>query len=108
MTASEILPLLSNVHARGRERWIAQCPAHEDRNPSLAITQKSDRVLMKCWTGCNIKDIVAAIDIELRDLFRNGGPAIINPLAQQRHIATEELEAWRQRQMRTYAEDLRT
>src|SRR5262249_45556705 len=65
MIASQILQLLCNVHARGSDRWIATCPAHEDRTPSLAITHKPDKVLIKCWAGCHIVDIVEAIGIKL-------------------------------------------
>ena len=33
--------------------WMARCPAHPDRNPSLSIRQDSDRVLVHCHAGCS-------------------------------------------------------
>jgi hypothetical protein len=52
--------------------FIARCPvaAHNDRNPSLKIGEGSDgRVLLKCWAGCEVLEIVKAIGLELSDLF---------------------------------------
>lgn len=42
MSVSEVLDRLEKVRRRGRGRWIACCPAHDDRNPSLAIGERDD------------------------------------------------------------------
>lgn len=65
--------------------WSARCPAHEDRRASLSIGQGKDgTALVKCHAGCDPSAILAAIGMELRDLFppkdrltpnRNGKPA---------------------------------
>jgi hypothetical protein len=48
----------------------APCPAHEDREPSLSISEGSDgRVLVKCFAGCDFEEIVSAIDLKAKDLF---------------------------------------
>lgn len=50
--------------------WIARCPAHEDGRPSLKIDLGGDdRVLLHCYAGCEAKAIVAAIGLDLSDLF---------------------------------------
>jgi hypothetical protein len=50
----------------------AQCPAHEDQHESLSIKEGTDaRVLLKCHAGCEVKAIVAALDLSLADLFEN-------------------------------------
>jgi 5S rRNA maturation endonuclease (ribonuclease M5) len=50
--------------------FIALCPAHEDKNPSLSITKGDDeKILMKCHAGCSFKDICFAIGIEEQKLF---------------------------------------
>jgi hypothetical protein len=55
---------------RSGNGWIAPCPAHEDRSPSLNISEGADgRVLLKCHAGCNTKDVIAALGLTLRDLF---------------------------------------
>ena len=61
---------LDKVKSSGINKWKACCPAHDDKNPSLAITETSDgTVLLKCWAGCTTQHIVSAIGLELRDLF---------------------------------------
>jgi hypothetical protein len=49
----------------------AQCPAHEDRNPSLAIGDRRDGkgIVVKCHAGCETVDVLAAVDMMLRDTF---------------------------------------
>ena len=50
--------------------YMARCPAHEDRNPSLSVTEGSDgRVLLKCFAGCSTEDIVKALGLTMADLF---------------------------------------
>jgi putative DNA primase/helicase len=39
---------------RIRRGWIARCPAHDDRDPSLSIADGIDgRVLLTCFAGCS-------------------------------------------------------
>jgi hypothetical protein len=65
-----ILPRLDNVRTRGEGNYIACCPAHRDRSPSLSIKQADDgRVLLHCFAGCSAGDVTAAIGLELSDLF---------------------------------------
>jgi putative DNA primase/helicase len=55
---------------RSGDGYQAQCPAHEDRNPSLSISVAADgKVLLKCHVGCSFESIVSALGLELRDLF---------------------------------------
>ena len=66
----KILSCLDKVKSAGTNKWKACCPAHDDKNPSLAISETSDgTVLLKCWAGCTTQSIVSAIGLELRDLF---------------------------------------
>lgn len=39
----------------------AACPAHDDRNPSLSVTQKGQKVFFKCHAGCNFEEIISAL-----------------------------------------------
>jgi 5S rRNA maturation endonuclease (ribonuclease M5) len=41
--------------------WMARCPAHDDRNPSLAIREKDGKVLVHCHAGCNQRDVIEAL-----------------------------------------------
>lgn len=76
MTAYErIVTTLSASGARvtgnGAGQRMAQCPvpAHEDRTPSLSITKRDDRVLVKCQAGCHVDDVLAALGFTRADLF---------------------------------------
>lgn len=65
-----ILHRLERVRRTGPGKWIAACPAHDDRRPSLSIREADDgRVLLKCWTGCGAAEIVNALGLSLADLF---------------------------------------
>jgi replicative DNA helicase len=64
------LERLEGVH-KNAGGWIARCPAHEDREPSLGITEGSDGILLQCYAGCATKDVLAALGLEWRDLFFN-------------------------------------
>ncbi len=65
---------------RNGDGWLACCPAHEDRSPSLSINQGDDgRVLLNCFARCSHEAIVGAMGLESKDLFvpresRNGKP----------------------------------
>jgi hypothetical protein len=64
-----VLPRLPGLKQTGPQTWMAKCPAHEDRTPSLSVRLAGDRVLLYCFAGCEVGDITAAIGLELRDLF---------------------------------------
>lgn len=54
--------------------WSALCPTHDDHNPSLRISTGDDgRILLKCFSGCQVEDIVSAIGLEMKDLFPQNG-----------------------------------
>lgn len=50
--------------------WIALCPSHRDRLPSLKVAEASDgKVLLHCHAECRTQDVVAAIGLSMADLF---------------------------------------
>jgi putative DNA primase/helicase len=60
MTAENIAKALGGRKA-GAE-WMARCPAHADRDPSLSICDASDgRVLVRCHAGCDQKRVIAVL-----------------------------------------------
>lgn len=66
----KVLSCLDKVKPAGANKWKACCPAHDDKSPSLAITETSSGVvLLKCFSGCTAAEIVTAVGLELRDLF---------------------------------------
>ncbi|MCH8079871.1 MAG: DNA primase [Proteobacteria bacterium] len=69
MLAEKIITQLDGVKTTGQDRWIARCPSHEDRSPSLAIREVDDRLLLHCFAGCSANEIVSAVGLDLSDLF---------------------------------------
>ena len=74
MTFDEFLTRLNGVKkAASGSRATALCPAHPDHNPSLSVARADDgRVLIRCYAGCEVREIVRAVDLHLRDLFPRG------------------------------------
>jgi hypothetical protein len=66
---NNLLSRMKKVKTRGRDKWMACCPAHEDKNPSLAITLDKGKILMKCWSGCDVESILGAIGLEFKDIM---------------------------------------
>jgi hypothetical protein len=60
---------------RNGTRAVARCPAHDDRNPSLSITSIEGQALVHCHAGCDVRDVLAKIGLELSDLFDDRGGA---------------------------------
>jgi hypothetical protein len=65
--------LLSRLAGARKTRsncWVARCPSHEDRSPSLSVRELADgRVLVHCFAGCDAGAIMAAVGLELDALF---------------------------------------
>ncbi len=50
--------------------WMAHCPAHDDTNASLSISEGKDgRVLLNCHAGCDFQAVVRAAGLKVADLF---------------------------------------
>jgi len=70
MNADALLSRLDRVKRAGPGRWIARCPAHEDRSPSLSIRECDDgRILLNDFGGCHVESVVAAVGLTLEDLM---------------------------------------
>ena len=68
--AAKILDRLERVKQTGPGRWLARCPAHEDRAPSLSIRElDGGRMLLHDFGGCETGSVLAALGLTLADLF---------------------------------------
>lgn len=64
-----ILDRLQKVRKNG-QGWIACCPAHEDKSPSLSINTGDDgRILLHCHAGCVTEAVVSSLGLKPKDLF---------------------------------------
>lgn len=65
-----LLERLDGVRKTGSDRYVARCPAHADKTPSLSIREMSDgRVLIHCFGGCETEDVLAAVGLTFRDVM---------------------------------------
>lgn len=100
MAVSTLLDRLERARLTGPGRYVARCPAHDDKRPSLHVTVKDDgAILLHCFSHqCGAAAIMAAIGLTLSDLFPNRGEPH-RPAGRPRVPATDVLaciatEAW--------------
>ena len=73
MSLERLLNSLGKVKGRNGS-WTAACPAHADKSPSLAVRQVEDgRILLHCFGGCSVHDVLGAVGMEMADLFPDTG-----------------------------------
>lgn len=65
---------------------VCLCPAHDDADPSLSVTDKPDRVLVHCFAGCDQLSVINALqarglwsDRDEYGLPARRAPAMRNP-----------------------------
>jgi hypothetical protein len=64
-----LLPKLENVKG-SHGRFTARCPAHDDRGPSLSVSETDDKMLLiHCFAGCGAAEVVEAVGLQMSDLF---------------------------------------
>ncbi len=64
-----ILDRVQKLKKTGANKWLACCPAHDDRSPSLSVKYVDDKILIHCFAGCSVVDVVEALGLELKDLM---------------------------------------
>jgi putative DNA primase/helicase len=70
MDAAELAKALGG-RRYGARQWQARCPAHDDRDPSLSITESREGVtLIHCFAGCEQGAVIDALKV--RGLWANG------------------------------------
>ena len=75
MRVETIIQRLEGVRPNGNG-YMARCPAHNDRLPSLSIQAgHGGRILIKCFAGCSTPDVMAAMGLRLSDLFADKKPS---------------------------------
>ena len=84
MQITELLDRLDGVRKSG-DNFVARCPAHDDRNPSLSISEAADgKILLCCHAGCDFASIIKALGLtqaDLRPSFGRRPEAVPRPQA---------------------------
>ena len=73
MNAAALADLL---HARrvGPGRWVARCPSHPDKTPSLSIRETGDKILLHDFGGCAPSAILGALGLSWTDVSKPLSP----------------------------------
>ena len=70
MSADALLSRLDKVRQTGPGRWLARCPGHEDKSPSLSIRELDDaRLLLHCFGGCEVEQVLSALGLDFDALY---------------------------------------
>ncbi|MGH8133953.1 MAG: DNA primase [Steroidobacteraceae bacterium] len=95
MSAAKLIDRLERIKQTAPGRWLARCPAHEDRSPSLSVRELDDgRVLVNCFAGCGAVDVLDALGLEWSALFPErigGGAATHSTTASSSRIPARDL-----------------
>lgn len=54
---------------KNKKQFVARCPSHSDKTASLAISEQNGKILLKCFAGCDTKNILSEVGLQFRDLF---------------------------------------
>lgn len=70
----QILSRLDKVRKQG-DRYVACCPVHGDKNPSMQIKDVGDKILMYCFS-CQAKgpEIINALGLPMSLIFKENNP----------------------------------
>lgn len=75
MSAQDVLARLEKVRRTGPGKWIARCPAHDDKGPSLSIKEMPDgKTLLYCFAGCSAEEVADAGGFPMLALAPADGP----------------------------------
>ncbi len=88
-----LLSKLHKVKKTGSGKYLACCPAHDDKRPSMSIAQLTDgRVLLHCFAGCSTDEMLGSMGLKFPDLFPEKLADHMRPIKRP-HNAADVLEA---------------
>ena len=65
----DVLKRLNGVRQQADGSWVACCPAHSDKEPSLHVSLQGEKILLHCFAGCSFEAICDALHIKPHELF---------------------------------------
>jgi hypothetical protein len=64
------LTRLDKVKQVGNGEWVACCPAHDDKHPSMSVSEKGDTFLVKCHSQhCGGIAIIESVGLTASDFY---------------------------------------
>ena len=87
----QLLNQLDRVKRTGQGKWLARCPAHDVNSPSLAIKEVDDRILLHCFAGCGVSEVLNAVGLDMADLFPDRAAVPYGPVSKIPKFSAYEL-----------------
>lgn len=69
MDVDTFLSRFAKVRQGKPGEWVACCPAHADKSPSLSLKENGGYWLVHCFGGCEIGDVLERAGLLFSDLF---------------------------------------
>lgn len=69
--AADMLSRFQKVRTEREGQWQVQCPAHEDRSPSLSISIGDVGWVFDCKAGCTAEAVMTAVGLRWPEMFRD-------------------------------------
>jgi len=93
--AQHLLGRLEGVIKTGKG-WRARCPAHGGKSASLSIAEADNgTLLLHCFAGCEVHDVLAAVGLEVGDLFQRRDLKSMTPAERSQFRQAALLPKWR-------------
>lgn len=73
MKLEMLLARLKKARRTANGQWVACCPAHADKSPSLAIKAVEGTILLHCFGGCSVEEVLGAVEMTVTDLYPDTG-----------------------------------
>jgi hypothetical protein len=90
MTPGEIVRIF-NAKPAGKGKWKARCVAHDDRSKdTLRLKEGRSAMLIYCWAGCDVRDVLGAVGLRFRDLFYASRD--VSSEALKKHIRQQQID----------------
>jgi hypothetical protein len=94
LSIENLLSRLQKVRRTGPNRWLACCPAHDDRNPSMNVKLGDDgTILVVCRAGCDNNSIREAVGMEWIEFFPEKSTGIYDRKLERAFPASDILKA---------------
>jgi len=93
MNIESFLTHLQKVRPSGNG-WLACCPAHDDKSPSLAVgIGNAGGIIVRCFAECSFESIVDSLGLKPADLMPETLPDVhaVKPIAFNARTALEAL-----------------
>lgn len=78
------------------------CPAHDDQSPSLRGSLTNNRLLLHCWAGCTVRNVLAALGLTWNAVFYGA-----KQLSRKEREGIQGFYLWREREIAKLSELLR-